>query len=859
MVASQIATQVVVNHRHQQQQQQQHQQQRDQSAEHLAGIDGDGDGKLSRKEFKAAMSKIAVRADRMKRRLDLEEELVGLCFKLPNFVICMACFLAALCEFMPPGATHNIHRHIEHHFHLGGLPNIKSFEAVYEYMEFFEKQNEKMQATSTKFWCEDRYSEHKWDDHLMVPVWECKSPRQYALSLSSDSSSRWAVLNGYASSSSGSGSSSGSSSSGSSRRLGGSSGGSGSGSGTIQAVRPNPPCLDNDTMLQLEEADATITCNNSAAHICEIDLGITLCPLTCGYCAPFTYQHIKKFEKPQVTMLPVMLYQTRFGAIECHGFAHEYEIQPYNPVLTLLPALDGRRHGRVLTCIDRDIHYEEEYALELECPAHGPSTHCHNGKAKFTEKHEFHGVPIYPRLLIEPHRDILALKAIEWLDLQTETVTVSTMVYTEGVEVFTSLSVEFYVDEAGNVDAAPSLVSYRDMINGSKFNFIVCLSLCSAFGFIGVLCTTWYAYQHFDECKWEHTIFEMFTRLTFFIYPIILLVSWSQQVPMAVEYDHILHSLLDLPGMDHDSLEEGITAYFDAKTHLYSETTWLLTHRIVAYIILYVQFLQLVLYFDAHPKMALITDTVSMASSSIIHFLMLFGTLFVMLGFMAHWMLGEQIPRFGTFSETIQTQVMMFIGEFIQAGGVDELDGMMMAMYWIYAGTFLLLVWLTLLNFFLAIIVDAFVVVKEEFSKNVVVGNFLPDVCGMLWTEILWRKWKWPSKNDLEEYFGNVAAEAAAATAEQGCPKWMAELQGEDPEEEEEEGSNVPMATPEAILQAFPGAFTEDSLTAFIYHYFHKTPAVLCANLQQGDTKPTDGSDRASSLPKESEVKEASV
>ena len=54
--------------------------------------------------------------------------------------------------------------------------------------------------------------------------------------------------------------------------------------------------------------------------------------------------------------------------------------------------------------------------------------------------------------------------------------------------------------------------------------------------------------------------------------------------------------------------------------------------------------------------MGVLTSTVFKALDNIIHFLMLFGVLFVMLAFMAHWMLGEFIPDFGTYGDTISAQ-----------------------------------------------------------------------------------------------------------------------------------------------------------------------------------------------------------
>lgn len=82
-----------------------------------------------------------------------------------------------------------------------------------------------------------------------------------------------------------------------------------------------------------------MTCHDDASHACAIDLGILLCPRTCGYCAPFEYEQLKRFGKPQVTLLPSVVYQKRLQKATCHGFATTVESQNYNPLLTLMPAM----------------------------------------------------------------------------------------------------------------------------------------------------------------------------------------------------------------------------------------------------------------------------------------------------------------------------------------------------------------------------------------------------------------------------------------------------------------------------------------------------------------------------------------
>ena len=57
-----------------------------------------------------------------------------------------------------------------------------------------------------------------------------------------------------------------------------------------------------------------------------------------------------RFGKPQVTLLPSVIYQTRMKEAECHGFAASVQQQNYNPLLTLMPAMDGKHNGKLLKC-----------------------------------------------------------------------------------------------------------------------------------------------------------------------------------------------------------------------------------------------------------------------------------------------------------------------------------------------------------------------------------------------------------------------------------------------------------------------------------------------------------------------------
>jgi len=292
-------------------------------------------------------------------------------------------------------------------------------------------------------------------------------------------------------------------------------------------------------------------------------------------------------------------------------------------------------------------------------------------------------------------------------------------------------------------------------------------------------------------------VYELCSRILLCIYPLVLLISWSTLKDMRVEYDEMLHAFLDVKSDSMDELDKALEHFFEVSEHVHGETAWLMRHKITAYVVCYVQFMQLILYFGLHPKMAVLTNTVWKAMDQMVHFLMLFGVLFIMLAFMAHWMLGEKLEEFGTFGDAVSSQGRMLFGEFIYAWRAGDLHGKRMVVYWIYASTFMLLVFFTLLNFLLAIIVDSFVDVKSENQELVCVNSFVMD-SWLVWPNLLRSyKQKWPTKNELIEYFEMRKEEAQ--------PKKYAIETLDEAQEEETKEAKVGVSKND-LLKYFNGA-----------------------------------------------------
>lgn len=463
--------------------------------------------------------------------------------RMPLFLVCLLCFLVAISILSPAEATSAIHKHLESHFGLGDVGDIKDVAGIYDFVTAFEKKNLEMMPASPNYWCEHRYYKYAWDDHYQIPVSSCSSPRYTALGLQSAPVWTNATVT----------------TSGSHRRLGVTHG------GESTATHPNPACEDNDTAYQIEEDKPNVTCQEDASHACKIDLGILHCPQTCGYCAPFEYEKVKSYGKPQITLLPSVLFQTRLAEAECHGFAANLQTLNYNPLLTLLPALDGKKKGNLLKCIDREQQQSSEYAVYLDCPEHTPSGRCVDGKVGIGSKQTFHGETVYAEMLIESSKLLTGMKKVGWIDIQTDRVCISTMVYTEDVEMFTSLTVEFSFDKAGNVEGAVHMITYRDLTRSAATDFVACLITTCVGAFISVTSLAVFLCCHPEKYNLGLMLYEIISRLVLLIYPLLLLITWTQQQPMSHEYDLLMQTFMNNEGMDAEHVKHSVAEYFKAR------------------------------------------------------------------------------------------------------------------------------------------------------------------------------------------------------------------------------------------------------------------------------------------------------
>uniref|UniRef100_A0A7S0VMJ9 Polycystin cation channel PKD1/PKD2 domain-containing protein n=1 Tax=Hemiselmis tepida TaxID=464990 RepID=A0A7S0VMJ9_9CRYP len=141
-----------------------------------------------------------------------------------------------------------------------------------------------------------------------------------------------------------------------------------------------------------------------------------------------------------------------------------------------------------------------------------------------------------------------------------------------------------------------------------------------------------------------------------------------------------------------------------------------------------------------HPRLALFTGTVSQAIDDFWHSFLLIMLIMGSFAGIGTWRFGAEKPAFSTWEKTMQTQFMMMLGEF---GSIDDWgDSIELSSFVVL---YLLVMFLIVLNFLLAIIVEAYMGIRRDNDLLEIECEFFTDMY-YLWTATITRlRHKWPA------------------------------------------------------------------------------------------------------------------
>lgn len=153
-----------------------------------------------------------------------------------------------------------------------------------------------------------------------------------------------------------------------------------------------------------------------------------------------------------------------------------------------------------------------------------------------------------------------------------------------------------------------------------------------------------------------------------------------------------------------------------------------------------------------HPRLALLTGTVSKAMDDFVHTALLIILIMGSFAGIATWRFGGYRPEFATWEVSMQTQFMMMLGMFLAEDWASTTD--MQAFCVLY----LMVMFLLVLNFLLAIIVEAYMGVRKANEECVIEMDFISDCTWTVVSSLKAFYYGWPNKRVLGLYFQNMPA-----------------------------------------------------------------------------------------------------
>jgi len=154
-------------------------------------------------------------------------------------------------------------------------------------------------------------------------------------------------------------------------------------------------------------------------------------------------------------------------------------------------------------------------------------------------------------------------------------------------------------------------------------------------------------------------------------------------------------------------------------------------------VVLIVLLIRVIQCTSLHPRLALLTGTISKAMDDFWHSALLIILIMGSFAGIGTWRFGSEREEFGTFEKTMQTQFLMFLGEFLEDWATDTDLQAFIVLY-------LMIMFLLVLNFLLAIIVEAYMGVREVNEENEVEMEFLSDMAAIAQSAAVSYRHQWP-------------------------------------------------------------------------------------------------------------------
>jgi len=218
---------------------------------------------------------------------------------------------------------------------------------------------------------------------------------------------------------------------------------------------------------------------------------------------------------------------------------------------------------------------------------------------------------------------------------------------------------------------------------------------------------------------------------------------------------------------------EGLQAVDDLFQHMHGAARTQLSYSVIVGIIFMLLLMRMLKLMDFQPRLGVVTRTLSLASTDLLHFFAVFMVVFAAFGVVGHILLGPQLPAMSTLDNACRSLFTSLLGDFAWYDQFKVLDGAIYTFAELYFWSFQTFVVLIMLNFLLAIICDAFADVKDSAQEHVTVIDEVVPI----------------AKNALRSLAHRLVPSAvpgyvSEAQLRQQLRTWSSELKGERPTQE---------------------------------------------------------------------------
>lgn len=317
-----------------------------------------------------------------------------------------------------------------------------------------------------------------------------------------------------------------------------------------------------------------------------------------------------------------------------------------------------------------------------------------------------------------------------FLDGRTQTVRTQVVTYNPLLQLFGNVEVEFEIGEGGLIHVSHATTTldvelFSTSGDKGRLALEIIFGISLLFGIINEAMDLIRAkrkfgkYSAYFESLWNYIDVLNIALL------VVGYLTWWTYAAMASAFDvelrYDVYRDLDAPAR---MLRlDGTGKKLDNLVKMYADMNSLSTTIAFYYavsglnIILYLLRVLKLMHFQ--PRLGVVTRTLIRAASDLFHFFILFFVIFFGYAGLGHLVFGNTIESFATMQDSIMTCFEFLLGEIGVKEDLKQLSGK-----WSYAAgvlffwTYALLVFMILLNFVLAIIVDAYSEIKEESKET---------------------------------------------------------------------------------------------------------------------------------------------